>query len=200
MALTYFKIPNRDNHHLPFLTIKKQEETVILCASPQEFSCIEIHATFAGSTLCEGELLCPMCHPVAHPKRLYTYAPALNLRPSGKWVRVILPIGDINGLVAERDLQGFKVVLVRPIKADKSYGVLQIREAVKVDPALLMSIGAGYFDIKARLLRRYGVANIEASQEVPSQADMPAAESEREGTFLSFADALKARGGIGKAG
>lgn len=200
MAMSPFRTPSRAASHLRFLKVPP-ERRVILCCSPQQFTTLELHCSQHGSTLCMGELYCDVRTNGVHCTRLYSYAPALTLiGNTGKWERCILPVGDPWGMVAERDLRGMDVLIGKQKRKDDTESSLIVKESRIVDQVILDRIGAGWFDIRPRLLNRYGVS-VPAEELDPSgQVDSPvqnSAESDQAGDILSFSPAVARAGKAG---
>jgi len=195
-----FRTPSRAGSHLRFLRIPP-ERRVILCCSPQQFVTLELHCSEHGSTLCLGELYCDVRENGVHCTRLYAYAPALTLmNAGGRWERCILPVGDPWGIVAERDLRGMDCLLGKTQRRDGTESSLNVKSSKPVEQAVLDKIGATWFDIRPRLLARYGVSVPVEEMLPPGLEDPkhnPEFDSDLAGAILSFKEA-QAR--AGKAG
>lgn len=193
MARSPFRSPLPAGGNLRFLHVGS-ECRVILLASPGQFVTLELHCQAAGSSICVDEDECSMCRAGIRDKRLYSYAPALA-KPgsSANWQRFILPIGDPYGQVAERDLRGMMTTLAKHKRQDGTESSLRIKDVSPVAADVLKVIGAEWFDIRPRLLRRFGVSMDWESGAATRQADGPANNETPDGALLSFESAYAAR-------
>jgi hypothetical protein len=192
MTASPFRTPIPDGRHISFLTVRTTPTPVILVAPPGQFHTLNLHCFTTSSYVCWNEEECPHCHPVKVPARLYAFAPCLTLGDSGQWKQAILPVGDPFGEVAERDMRGFKCGVYRKRKSDGTYSALLISESTPVPVELQVAIRATWFDIRPRLLRRYGISmDAVALGEPPVEAMQPAKPTEPREGVLSFSDAYQ---------
>ena len=155
--------PVRRYSSIPILNVRNRER-VILCAKPLEFCSLYLHYTNRSSVPCTGDT-CPQCLRGALPE-LQAYAPCLHKdAQDGGFTKAVLCVGSPFGEVAERDLRGCVVTLDRRRRNDGTVSNLIVVDASPVDPAILHQLGYCWFDVKPRMLQRWGIEPADAGED-----------------------------------
>jgi hypothetical protein len=140
---------------LPFLSIPPKRN-VILLAPPSSFVCLHLHYLDPGSAPCRTSA-CPHCAQ-GNPNELYAYAPAVFFDAGRRaWTRCILPIGNPWGDLSARDYRAFQLVLDKKKKRDGTAGGLAVLDAKELAPEVLAAYACDTFDIRPRLMQRWGI-------------------------------------------